>query len=95
MISISPMWALFHSGSSTRFASRVPSRACTVVIARKWSTRKICCSSKAPASNWFKLAAELRSSPNGFSSTSRLPGGSPAWRTALIAAGKTDGGSAR
>ena len=77
-MSISAMCALFQMGSSIRLASRVPRMFCTVVMARKWSTRKTAASCTSSASSRLSSTALSRSSPNGFSRTILLPGGRPA-----------------
>ena len=59
-----------------RGSAGAPSRFCTVAMPRTWSTRKIACSPASPtasASSRLSATASSRSSPNGFSSTIRLP----------------------
>ncbi|MGX1114992.1 hypothetical protein RKD37_000355 [Streptomyces ambofaciens] len=89
------MWVLFQIGSSIRLASRLPSTFWTVVMARKWSTRKTARSGTSSESSRLSSCASLRFSPKGFSSTMRVPGGSPARWSAVTVAAKSAGGRAR
>ena len=67
----------------------------TVEVPRKWSTRKTRSSGTMRVTSWFRALALAASVPNGFSKTSRVPGGSSMPVRAWQARSVTAGGSAK
>ncbi len=61
------MWLRFQIGSNRPLAKRKARMFCAASLPRKWSIRKICCSSNTRWSAALSTRALARSVPNGFS----------------------------
>ena len=71
------MWSLFQIGSNMPFAKRSAIRFWTASRPRKWSIRKTRSSGKTVWTRALSATALSRSTPNGFSSTTRALSESP------------------
>ena len=71
------MWSLFQIGSNMPLAKRSAIRFWTASRPRKWSIRKTRSSGKTPWTSVLSASALSRSTPNGFSSTTRECSASP------------------
>ena len=78
-----------RAARATGFSRRIATRFCVVSMPSTWSTRYA--SSPSSASSAFSARALSRSSPNGFSTATRLPGGRPASPSDSIVVAKTRG----
>jgi len=86
---------LFHTGSKSRFAKRVPSRFRTSLRPMKWSTRNTWFSGTSVPTRSLSSRAPARSVPNGFSIASTVPSGRSTSRSAWQARAVMAGGSAK
>ena len=85
----------FQIGSNNPFANRNARMFSAASLPRKWSIRKICDSSKVSCTKSFSLIALSRSSPNGFSITTRARSTRSASRSITITACAAFGGTDR